>query len=61
VSDGDQDIGRISSSCRAYDFDCNAGIGLINASHWSPGTEFQVHTPDGLRTGTIKEKFWGRI
>ena len=61
VSDGDQDIGRISSSCRAYDFDCNAGIGLINASHWSPGTEVQVHTPDGLRTGTIKEKFWGRI
>lgn len=61
VSDGDRSVGRISSSCRAYDFDCNAGIGLIDASHWTPGTKVQVHTSDGPRAATIKEKFWGRF
>lgn len=54
-------IGRISSSCRAYSYNCNAAIGLIDAPYWTPGTEVQVHTPDGLRIGIIKEKFWGRI
>ena len=61
VSDGHRNVGRISSSSRAYDFDCNAAIGLIDASHWMPGIEVQIHTPDGPREGIIKEKFWGRF
>ncbi|WP_306113016.1 MULTISPECIES: dimethylsulfoniopropionate demethylase [unclassified Roseovarius] len=56
-----QRVGRISSSCRAYDFDCNAAIGLIDASHWEPGTAVQVHTPAGMREAEIKEKFWGKF
>lgn len=55
-----QRVGRISSSCRAYDFGCNAAIGLIDASHWEPGTEVQVVTPAGTREAVIKDKFWGR-
>lgn len=61
VTVGDQAVGRISSSCRAYDFDCNAAIGLIDAQHWDPDTKVQVHTHDGPRDAQIKEKFWGRF
>lgn len=60
VMAGDLRVGRISSSCRAYDFDCNAAIGLIDASHWEPGTQVHVITPDGPRAAIIKENFWRR-
>ena len=60
VSAEGQTVGRISSSCRAFDFGCNAAIGLIDASHWTPGTQLQVHTSDGPREAVIKEQFWGR-
>ena len=53
-------VGRISSSCRAFDFDCNAAIGLVNDSHWEPGAQLTVLTPDGVREALVKEKFWGR-
>lgn len=54
-------VGRISSSARAYWFDVNAAIGLIDRSHWNPGTAIVVHTPDGPREAEIKERFWGRL
>ncbi len=61
VSDGaGQTVGRISSACRAFSYDCNAAIGLIDRSHWDAGTSLFVHAPDGERRATIKSKFWGR-
>ncbi len=60
VTAGGQTVGRVSSSCRAYDFDCNAGIALMNDSHWDPQTNVQVHTQDGPRDALVKEKFLGR-
>lgn len=54
-------VGRITSSCRAYSFDCNAAIGLIDSTHWDPGTALEVLTPDGPRAAVVKEKFWGRF
>lgn len=54
-------VGRISSSCRAYSFDCNAAIGLIDQSHWDPGTALVVHTPTGPRDAVVRETFWGRF
>ncbi|MDP5219811.1 dimethylsulfoniopropionate demethylase [Ruegeria sp. 2205SS24-7] len=60
IADG-RPVGRISSSCRAYSFDCNAAIGLIDRSHWKPGTALEILTSDGLREATVKEKFWGRF
>ena len=53
-------VGRISSSCRAYSYNCNAAIGLIDKSCWNAGTELIVHIPDGSRSARIVEKFWGR-
>lgn len=52
--------GRISSSCRAWSYDCNAAIGLIAESHWAPDTRLLVHTPIGVREATVSSKFWGR-
>lgn len=53
-------IGRISSACRAWSYNCNAAIGLINNTHWDAGTELVVHTPAGTRDAVVREKFWGR-
>ena len=53
-------VGHISSSCRAFSFNCNAAIAIINNSHWAPGTALEVHTPDGSRDAVVKDKFWGR-
>lgn len=53
-------VGRISSSCRAYDFDCNAAIGLIHKDHSLVGTRLVVQTPVGKRDAEIKQTFWGR-
>jgi len=53
-------VGRISSACRAWSFECNAAIGLINRSHWDAGTALVVHTPEGTRDAVVKPKFWGR-
>ncbi len=60
VTAGGRSVGRISSSCRAHDFDCNAAIGLIDASHWHPGTALSVHTSDGPRDAVVRAEFWGR-
>jgi len=56
----DQYAGRISSACRAWSYNCNAAIGLINKSHWDAGTSLIVHTPDGPRDAVVQSKFWGR-
>jgi len=60
VSADDRNVGRISSSARAFSFGVNAAIGLIDRSHWDAGTELIVHTPDGPRQAEVKAKFWGR-
>ncbi|MEM9432407.1 MAG: dimethylsulfoniopropionate demethylase [Pseudomonadota bacterium] len=53
-------VGHISSSCRAFSFECNAAIGLINVSHCTPGMALEVLTPDGTRDAIVKDTFWGR-
>lgn len=60
IFSGDEKVGRISSSCRAFSFDCNAAIGLIDETHWNPGTNLLVKTPVGPRDAVVKDKFWGR-
>ncbi|GMG84577.1 hypothetical protein LNKW23_37930 [Paralimibaculum aggregatum] len=61
VTAGGRSVGRISSSCRAYSWDCNAAIGLIASSHWDAGTALVVQTPVGPRDAVVKDRFWGRF
>jgi dimethylsulfoniopropionate demethylase len=53
-------VGRISSSCRALGYNCNAGIGLVDSDHWNPGTDLIVETQNGSRQAIVKSKFWAR-
>ncbi|MEM7408338.1 MAG: dimethylsulfoniopropionate demethylase [Pseudomonadota bacterium] len=57
--DGER-VGRISSCTWSYAFGSNAAIGLIDQSHWSPGTRFRVLAPDGERAATVLPRFWRR-
>ena len=60
VRAGEQRAGRISSCCRAWDYGCNAAIGLLNREHWAPGTAVTIQTPVGPRDATVRDAFWGR-
>ncbi|MFK7941983.1 MAG: glycine cleavage T C-terminal barrel domain-containing protein, partial [Paracoccaceae bacterium] len=58
ISSGEKIIGRISSSAWSPDFQTNVAIGMVRMTHWDPGTQLTVLTPDGPRSATIQEKFW---
>lgn len=60
TDDGGHSVGRISSAARAFSFNCNIAIGLVDNTHWEPGTALTVLAPDGPRAATVKAKFPGR-
>lgn len=60
MNDKGVQVGRISSSCRAIGFGCNAAIGLVNSDHWHSGTKLVVETPNGSCEAIVKSKFWAR-
>jgi dimethylsulfoniopropionate demethylase len=51
-SEGRQ-VGRITSAAWSPDFGTNVAIGMIDASHWDPGTRVEVDSPDGTRPAEI--------
>lgn len=53
-------VGRVSSSARAFSYDCNIAIGLVNKSHWDIDTELVVQTPEGERQAKVLAEFPGR-
>jgi len=53
-------VGRISSAARAFSFNTNIAIGLINKSHWDVDTELLVQTPTGVRSARVRSGFTGR-
>lgn len=55
--DGKQ-VGQVTSSVWSPDFETNVSIGMIRLSHWEPGTELDVETPDGTRRAQVKAHFW---
>jgi len=48
-----QRVGQVTSAMWSPDFETNVAIGMIDASHWTPGTPVEVETPDGTRSGVI--------
>jgi len=61
ISDGHGNrVGRISSAARAWSFDRNIAIGLVDRSHWAAGTPLVVHAPDGEREAEVLSGFPGR-
>lgn len=51
-------VGQITSAAWSPDFSVNVAIGMLKLSHWDPGTEIEVETPDGMRPGVVQEAFW---
>lgn len=60
VSEAGEHVGRISSNTWSYTHQCNAAIGLIDQSHWTPGTQLHVEAPDGVRSGVVLPQYWSR-
>ena len=55
---GGKRIGKITSAAWSPDFQTNVSIGMVRMTHWDPGTEIEVETPDGMRRATVQEAFW---
>lgn len=55
---GGRPAGRISSAAWSPDFRTNVAIGMIRMTHWDAGSRLEVETPEGMRTATVREKFW---
>ncbi|MBX2854921.1 MAG: dimethylsulfoniopropionate demethylase [Rhodobacteraceae bacterium] len=54
----DKIVGRISSAAWSPDFNMNVAIGMVRMTHWDPGTELVVDSPDGPRRAIVLEEFW---
>ena len=55
---GGKRIGKITSAAWSPDFQTNVSIGMVRMTHWDPGTDIEVETPDGMRRATVQEAFW---
>jgi dimethylsulfoniopropionate demethylase len=51
-------VGQVTSAAWSPDFATNVSIGMIRLSHWEPGTEVEIETPDGMRKGVVRDGFW---
>jgi dimethylsulfoniopropionate demethylase len=58
VTAGGKPVGRVSSAVWSPDFQTNVAIGMVRMTHWDPGTEITVETPDGPRRAVVQEGFW---
>lgn len=57
IADGVR-VGQVTSAAWSPDFQTNVAIGMVDAGHWTDGTELTVETPEGARKAVVKEKFW---
>jgi dimethylsulfoniopropionate demethylase len=48
----------VTSAAWSPDFDVNVAIGMVRMTHWDPGTDLEVETPDGMRPALVREQFW---
>lgn len=55
---GDSVVGQVTSAAQSPDFIVNVAIGMVAMTHWKPGTDLTVETPDGARPATVRDKFW---
>ncbi|MCE8507029.1 dimethylsulfoniopropionate demethylase [Ruegeria pomeroyi] len=51
-------VGQVGSAIHSPEFGVNVAIGMVDRSHWAPGSTMEVETPDGMRPVTVREGFW---
>ena len=50
---GPKKVGQVTSAAWSPDFHCTVSIGMLRMSHWDPGTEVEVETPNGRRSAVV--------
>lgn len=50
--------GQVTSAAWSPDYETNVAIGMVEASHWTPGQELTVEMPGGPRQGRVRHGFW---
>jgi len=55
---GGRQVGQVTTATWSPDFQANIAIAMVDRSHWDGGTVLEVETPDGMRTATVRQKFW---
>ncbi|WP_323784195.1 dimethylsulfoniopropionate demethylase [Leisingera sp.] len=56
-ADGRQ-VGQVGSAIFSPEFGVNAAIGMVDQSHWEPGTVMAVDTGAGMLPATVQVSFW---
>ena len=46
-------VGQVTSAMWSPDLEFNVAIGMIEMSHWQPGTSVEIAMPGSLRSGSI--------
>ena len=55
---GGRKVGQVTSAALSPDLGHGVAIGMVRMTHWEPGTELQLDTPDGIRQARVEEQFW---
>ncbi|MEM0946314.1 MAG: dimethylsulfoniopropionate demethylase [Pseudomonadota bacterium] len=58
IMDKGKKVGQVTSAAWSPDFDCTASIGMVRMTHWNPGTELKIETPEGVVDGKVRDSFW---
>ncbi len=53
-----QRVGQVTSATWSPDFATNVAIGMVRMTHWEPGTELMLHTPEGPRAAQVQAGFF---
>ncbi len=56
-ADGRQ-VGQVGSAISSPEFGVNAAIGMVDRSHWAPGTVMEVETGAGRLPAAVQDRFW---
>lgn len=51
-------VGHVTSAAQSPDFGEGVAIAMLRMTHWDPGTQVQVETPEGTRDAVVRDKFW---
>lgn len=57
LADGGQ-VGQVASAVYSPEFGVNVAIGMVDRSHWQPGTRIEIETEHGMRQAVVQERFW---
>ena len=55
MADG-QRVGAVTSAIWSPDYKINVALGMVESSHWDPGTTLTLQAPGGPRTATLRDR-----